>query len=269
MSEERNKILSKKLVEFGLSEKEALIYLSLLELEIAGVNEISKRSGINRSSSYVVLESLKKKGFVGISDDKKVRRYIASPPETIHRVAEDLARKQDDVRKSISSIIPELKALHKDTKHRPRVRVLEGKDGLISAFEDSLSCREGVMRVSSSVENLLNIIPEDYFPNYVKRRIEKKIKLKGIHPNTEFAKKIIGLDPEAFDRPLLIPSKDFKMPADFAIYDDKIAYMSPENEGFAIIIESREMSNVMKSIFDLAWVEAERLSKDKDTRKNS
>ena len=75
-------ILLKQLVNFGLSEKEAKIYLALLELEMATVFEVAKQSGINRSSAYVVLEGLKKKGLVGISDDKKVRRYIAASPET-------------------------------------------------------------------------------------------------------------------------------------------------------------------------------------------
>ena len=49
------------LKNFGLSEKEAKIYLALLELEAATVFETAKQSGINRSSAYVVLEALQKK----------------------------------------------------------------------------------------------------------------------------------------------------------------------------------------------------------------
>ncbi len=86
-------VLLKQLQNFGLSEKEGKIYLALLELEMATVFEVAKQSGINRSSAYVVLEALKKKGLVGISDDKKVRKYIAASPETLLHSAKTAAQK--------------------------------------------------------------------------------------------------------------------------------------------------------------------------------
>ncbi len=70
-------MLIKDLIEFGLSEKEAKIYIALLELEIATVNEIAKKAGVNRSSTYVTLDGLISKGFVSISDDKNIRHYCA------------------------------------------------------------------------------------------------------------------------------------------------------------------------------------------------
>ena len=93
--------LHKKLTDFGLSEKEAKIYLALLELEAATVSEAAKNSGINRSSAYVVLEALRKKGIVGISDDKKVRRYLAASPETLLRSAITSAQKQEEIKSGI------------------------------------------------------------------------------------------------------------------------------------------------------------------------
>lgn len=253
-------MLIKDLVEFGLSEKESSIYLALLKLEVAGVNEIAKSTKINRSTAYVTLESLKEKGLVSISDDKKVRRYVATSPEVLLRTAQNLAEKQETIKKRMEVIVPELRALHKDTKQKPIVRVFEGKQGLISAFEDTLESKEKLMRVSSSVGALLGIMPE-YFPEYVKRRVQLGIKMHGIHPNDEFAQKLIEIGPKNFDKPVLVPKEKYPFPADLAIYDNKIGYMSPEKGGIAIIIESKEISDVMKSIFDLAWEEAKRLNK--------
>lgn len=62
-----NEVLIRNLTEFGLSDKEARIYLALLELEIATAFDTAKHAGINRSSTYVVLESLKKKGLVWLT----------------------------------------------------------------------------------------------------------------------------------------------------------------------------------------------------------
>jgi len=60
-------MLLKDLTSLGLSDKEAKTYLTLLELEVASVAEITKASGLNRSSTYVTLEMLKKRGLVNIN----------------------------------------------------------------------------------------------------------------------------------------------------------------------------------------------------------
>jgi sugar-specific transcriptional regulator TrmB len=250
----------KELIEFGLSDKEARVYLALLELEIAGVQEIAKVADVNRSTAYVTLESLKKRGFVSISDEKNVRQYIATPPDAILRVARDKAHQQEHVLEKIEQIVPEMKALFKGTKKKPIVKIFEGKEGLISAFEDTLKCKEKLIRVSSAIGNLKKIIPE-YLAEYIKKRYESGIKMKGIHPNDSDIKYLISISPKNFDQPITIPINKSSFLADLAVYDNKIGYMSHKNGGLAILIESKEIADVMKDIFDLAFEEAKRLNK--------
>lgn len=248
-----NSPLVKNLIEYGLSDKEAKTYLALLKLEVATVNEIAQVTGINRSSAYVVLGALKEKGLVNISIDKKIQRYVATTPEALLQVAENKARRQREIKEKIDAIVPELKALHKDTKKRPKVLVYEGMNGLANAFGDSLSCREKMVRVFSAAQNLSEPII-----NYFHKRNELKIAVKGIHPNTDNSKKLIKLSPE-FDDSVLIPKDQYCFSADLAIYDNKIGYMSSGNGGWAIIIESKEMSEIMKSVFDLAFSRAKEI----------
>jgi len=253
--------LIKKLTAFGLSDKEAKIYLALLELGTAKVSEVAKYSKINRATTYVVLENLKKRGLVGVSYDKKIRCYVASSSEILLHAARAEANRQIEIKENIESAIPELKALHKNTKHVPIVRVFEGKSGLINAFEDTLKCKEKLIRVISAVENIAGFLP-DYFPNYIKQRMKNGIKMHGIHPVETMAKKLIKLDEIKFDTPIIIPKDKYKSPADMAIYDDMINLMSSKDGGFAVLIQNKEMTEVMKSIFDLAWEEAKRLNSE-------
>jgi len=252
-------MLAKTLMEFGLNEKEAAIYIALLQLEIAPVQEIAQKTEINRSTVYVVLESLIKKGLVSISGDKSVQQYVATSPEILLNTAENVANKQSQILKKIEKILPELKALHKDTKQKPKVRVFEGKEGLISAFEDTLTAKEKFMRVTSSPGNLAGIIG-DYLPTYMQKRYERKIRMNGIHPDNKYNRSLSKYVSRKLDNPLLVPPEKYKIPADLSIYDDKIGYMSAENGGIGVIIESKEIADVMKSVFDLAWQEAKRLS---------
>ncbi len=256
MSAPANNVLINNLVEFGLTPKEAKIYIALLEFEIATVTEVAKVSGINRSSTYVILESLKQKGLVSVSEDKNVQQYVPTSPNMLLKTAERLAEKHEQIKNNIDAIIPDLKTLHKGTKQKPIVRVFEGKEGLMSLFEDSLISREKLMRVASSVENMLDIIPQEYFQDFLTRRFGQGIKMYGIHPNSKLTEYLLKTFPNSIDEQVIIPEGDFKFPSDFAIYDEKLAYMSPNNGGIGVIIESKEMADVMKSIFDLAFLGA-------------
>ena len=54
---------------------------------MASVGEIVKASGLNRSSTYVTLEMLKKKSLVSITGEELVLRYVATSPEVLLRSA--------------------------------------------------------------------------------------------------------------------------------------------------------------------------------------
>lgn len=71
--------------------------MALLEHGASGVNEVAKKAGVNRSSAYVVLENLAKKGLVGISGNNIKTRYIAASPETLLHLAEEQLNKQQKI----------------------------------------------------------------------------------------------------------------------------------------------------------------------------
>ena len=256
-----NKVIIKQLIEFGLSDKEAKVYLALIELEVATVTEISKTANIKRSSTYVVLESLKEKGLVSMSEDKKVQNYVAISPDMLLLEAQTRAKKAEDIKIKISEIVPELKALHKDTKQKPIVKVFEGKQGVMNSMSESLECDEKLIRVCSSHESWLNEYPDfkEFIIDYVKRRHKLGIKMHSIHPDTDVAIQLTKMNPFEFDKTVLIPKLKYKFPAELAIWDNKIGYVSPDKRGFAMTIESKEIAEVMKTLFDLAYEEAKRI----------
>src|SRR5581483_2129774 len=98
MSASNNNVLAKQLIEFGLSQKEAKVYLALLELEVGSVSEVAKSANINRSSTYVVLSSLKKKGLISTSEDKKIQMFVATPPEMLLLEAQEKAKQAESIK---------------------------------------------------------------------------------------------------------------------------------------------------------------------------
>jgi len=259
MSSNTNNILTKTLLEFGLSEKEAAVYLALLQLETASVHDLAKYAGVNRSSTYVVLESLRKKGVAGISETNKGPKYVPAPPDVLYKIAEDSAKKTQETKDRIKKILPSLRAIHKDSKIKPSVQVFEGKEGIMNLYNDALSSQRGsIMRAFSQPGAWSKFGPE-YFAYLREKRKERGVHLRAIRPNifkndeefgNEKSKKRLA--------EFRFLQKDTKpLTSDFRIYDDKIALTSSKDE-FGIIIENKEIVDAVKFIFDLAWDKAEK-----------
>jgi len=260
-------ILIENLIDFGLSEKEAKVYVATLELETASANEIAKKSGVNRSSTYVVIESLKKQGLVSVTENKGkiVKQYTATPPEMLLNLAKKRAEKQERIRKMIEELVPSLEALHKDTKHKPKVFVYEGAENVKASYYElsSLNFKD----IWRTYEDLAEI--DKYLPGFLdKDTIERKkdeVKLCGINPDTKENREImeINKDTQYNDVNLLIPKNKFRSVSqliNFAVRGDEIIFSSLR-QSFSIVIKHQEIADTLKNIFDLAWKEAERIGK--------
>lgn len=57
------------------------------------------------------------------------------------------------------------------------------------------------------------------------------------------------------DEQIFLDDTKYTLPADFVVYDDKIAFMSADFGGYTIIIEHQKIAETMKEIFDLAYKE--------------
>jgi HTH-type transcriptional regulator, sugar sensing transcriptional regulator len=239
-----------ELKEFGLSDKEAKVYLALLELEVATVNEVAKAAEVNRSSTYVVLEGLRKRGLVSVSAGNDPQKYVVAPPDKLLRLAEQRAREQEGIRKRIDEILPDLKSLYKGTKQKPAVRIFEGSEGVMTHMEESLKMKEKLMRIYASGR-----APHDFYleflPKYFAAKQKAGIVSRGIHPNEQSSWEIAKHQPKT-DESVFVDPNRYKFVADFVIYDDTVAYISHQGE-HAITIESPEIAEAMKSAFDLAF----------------
>jgi DNA-binding MarR family transcriptional regulator len=72
----------------GLDRHETDIYLSLIQLGDATAGELSKTSGVPRTYTYKVLESLEDKGFVHQRQTQSIRRYSITDFEAPKRYIE-------------------------------------------------------------------------------------------------------------------------------------------------------------------------------------
>ncbi len=256
----------KTLIEFGLSEKEAKVYLALLELEVAGANEISKKAGINRSSTYVVIDSLKRKGLVSMTPDSSKQKYVAAVPETFLNIVKDKIDRLTTTKRKVEEIIPEIRGIQKNNQHKPKVTIYEGKEAVLSVYYLIFNEKDGTtLRVFENPEGMLNIIPNDFITEDSKIRRERKLNMFMISPNNEHSKKVVDLytKSKSPDKFALIPEilfSDSKKSTNFCVYGDKIEFYNLKEE-FVVMIQNQGIADTLKKVFDLAWKESGRLNK--------
>ncbi|KKQ72236.1 MAG: transcriptional regulator TrmB [Candidatus Peregrinibacteria bacterium GW2011_GWC2_39_14] len=237
------------LIKFGLADKEAKIYLALLEMGPSTVTEISKKAKITRTNGYHVLNGLITKGLVSTYEEKSKMVFIAENPERIVSMLEENLKEIETNIQRAKKVLPEFKAIHRHPTGKLKIKFYEGVEGIISVYEDTLTARSTILGYAS-VENQHSFMP-GYFPEYYDRRTRRGIPVKAILAYTENSFRIKDLDKAHIRTSKIIPVK-YRISPEIDIYDDKVTIMSLK-EKFGAIIESREVADAFKKLFMLAY----------------
>ncbi|MFA4942624.1 MAG: helix-turn-helix domain-containing protein [Patescibacteria group bacterium] len=245
------------LKQAGFLDKEISVFLTLLEMGQGTVSEISRKAKINRTTGYVILDSLANKGLASISGKEPKQEYMAESPENLAKYLNGQIEKQKSVVDKINKMIPELTSLY-NVGDRPRVRFYEGLEGLKQVYEDTLTATEPIVAYAA-FEDMHKTLP-NYFPEYYKRRAKKGISIRGIVPATPLARERMKFSKDEAREMALVPADKYGFSPEIDVYDNKIMIAS-WREKLGIIIESDEIADAMKKMFELAWLEAKRMDK--------
>lgn len=255
---DNNNELKNLLIDVGLKEKEADVYLAILSLGQGTASQIARGAHIVRTTVYDILSSLFDKDLVTLTGKEPKQEYVAESPDNLKIYIEsELGKMQTDLEDAKNVLIPQLKSIH-NVGNRPKVMFYEGKEGLERVYEDTLNSREEILAYAS-VEDV-NLALPNYFPFYFKRRAEKGIPIRAIFPESPEARARANLDKEEKRTSVIIPKK-YGFHPEINIYDDKVMIAS-WREKLGITIESTEIADMMKKVFELAWAEAKRLDQE-------
>ncbi len=252
------------LKQFGLSAKEASIYLSLLELGASSVSQIAVKAKINRTTAYDILEALVQYGLVSYVKEETKKHYVAENPEALVGYLEKKGRALISKASEAKKILPELKSVYNLIPHKPKVKYYDGEDGIIAMYEDSLTSRSEILSWLDPERTA--DFSEDYFSQYYKRRAEKGIHIKAIVNDVPISHEINSRN-KAEDREMkIIPRQMMDIVPECYVYDDKVAFMSLR-EKFGVMIESKDIAKALRKLYELAWKHAGEI--DKASQRNS
>lgn len=244
MEEEISDILE----EYGLSEKEAEVFLYLVENNGTTAYKIAKGTKIYKSTCYDVLERLIEKGFVAKSTDDNKRIYSARDITEILGVVKSKEA-------LLTSLIPKIKNLESKeetfVKHVDSESAFLGIDTKISelakrnelTFFYMLGNNPEITTKSSAIliQRLINELS--------KTNIKKSIKCQGLwdfrFKESNFMKNFAVLGENRF---IDLPSN-----ATTIIFDGHIVFFFIEDRPNTIEIKNKKISEEMKSYFEYLW----------------
>jgi len=247
------KSLHSILKETGLNDKQATVYLTLLELNEGLPSAIARKSGLKRPTVYVVLDTLMEKGLVS-----RVRRKGS----TFFRAIEPTALYEDQHRKleSLRAAVPELVTLHQRFQTNPQMVIFEGTEGIIQVMEDTLNA-EGEILCWSNVDQAVNTILADYHPRYLKKKIKNKIITKCLFLYDEPAFRMKMNAKKEFREVFFLPKDKFPFENEINVYNDKMSIISHKDQ-VGVIIQNQAIADTQRAIFNFGFEYAQSLEKE-------
>jgi HTH-type transcriptional regulator, sugar sensing transcriptional regulator len=241
-----------QLQHLGLSDKESKVYLAALELGPSPVQDISRKSKVNRATTYVMIESLSARGLMSTFQKGKKRYYVSESPERLVQIIETEQKVLASKRDELEGMMPVLSSLYNSEGAKPQVRYFEGIDGL----ETTRSIFEKLPG------EFLQIVPFDEVLAFEEslhgrdEHIERLKKKKGLSGRVL----AVVSDPEKSKVPELkgvevryVSHDTFPIHGELTVRGNHVFLFSHKSSVLSVVLVSQEIADVVRALFELAW----------------
>lgn len=234
------------LMKRGMLEKEALVYLTALELASAPASTIARKANIKRTTAYAILRDLEQRGIATSIIRKQLSYFSVVDPEQL------LSQLQEKCQE-FQQIVGQMQNLKDIYATKPRVDYYEGISWLKQVYSDILKeCDNKVIYGFIGAEGIDPDL-ESYLINYnIPQRVAKGIFAKIIVSDTPANKRYAWLDSIGLKQTKIISWSVLQHASEISLYGSNkvciVMYWS--DELYATVITSKHLYDNRKSIFD-------------------
>ena len=234
------------LKELGLSDKEAKTYLAILELGSTTIKPIADRAGIQRTSVYNFIDRLVERGLVTQAQVRGRMHYQAVSPSHLLEIQRHRLH-------LIEENIPNFLSLYNATPHKPRIQYFEGATQMRQALYEEAHCKHRTafllptkdLMEMIGVETMADVNTKRVAAGVIGRSLRVRDKAMPFPTSAQSTKNMLTVR---------ITPPQYKSSMGIGLYDTgKVGFFSSKNEGFAIMIESQELYEVMSTFYEMLW----------------
>lgn len=260
-----NEQLLRHLEDMGLSEKEARVYVASLMLGPATVQQIANQADIKRVTTYVILESLSGLGLVGQASQGKKTYFTAEDPASLEGLLNKKQQELESQKEAFRAFLPDLESLKSIPPETPTVKYYDTVEGLHSVIGSFLL--SAVANETESIYGFSDVDKvEEFFPQIAKRKGNPVRIEAGMHSKLIYTSQrgpiYKATDKQNIRESRHIPADRYPIKGDLTLAGDSTLFLSLDGDHpFGVSIKSAAVAAVMRTLFDLAWSEAEKYNK--------
>ena len=236
-----------------MSDKEAKVYLASLELGPAPIAAIAKQASVNRPTTYVIIESLIKKGLMSSFDKGKKTFFSAESPERLLSLLRLKEKETQEQAREFETILPDLKKLYSLAGGAPKVRFFEGKKGIQTIQEDIIASKPKKVDEFTSLDDAYKIFPPT--PTDHRHKIQKAIQRARTIYTSKKGPVLDNNKDQTSNQKKFVPQDKYPFSCDVILYANKVAVIAYKNL-IGILIEDPEIARMFTFIFELSWAGA-------------
>lgn len=243
------------LESLGLTEIQSRFYLALLKRGGTAVSKVAKDLEINRTNSYNIVQKLKDLDLVWEENHVAGKVIHAKSYEQILSALDTQSKKINTYKDSIEKLIPIFTTFESDrASFAPKIKTFEGKSAITNMTEDILNSA----KQSKEIYLLTNQQSERGFftaskrQKFINTRVEKKIFIKVLAVDNKEGRDLIKEDKKLLRETKILP-QSFNFHSEIYIYDGKVSMVDLKGDIIGVIIESEELFQVHRSLFESLW----------------
>lgn len=248
------------LVSSGVSEKEAKLYVLLLKSGSSSIPMLYKKLRLPKVQGDKIVSALEGRGLVERRTLSKKTILTAADPKLVLQSIEKDEKQIVGRKEQASKLIEPLRLLGAKSSTKPQLHFFVDIEGVRAALDDTLSAKEKTIRAFFSMADLAEFVGGDYLEEYSKRRVSAGLNLQAIRTferdkrssaKPKKQQKYLSSKEERLD--VRFVSEDLAFPMTLFLYDQKLLAISSRAENFAFVIESKELCQLQKKLFELSW----------------
>lgn len=230
------------LMNLGLSQNEAKVYLSLLEISQNTVTHIADHSKLHRANVYESLNRLVEKGLVTYIEKKRAKYYEAAEPNALMRILKDKEN-------MLQSILPQLNMIQKLSSSKGQAHIFEGIPAFVNLLYGFLKYKKPIFAygIPKSAPEMM----KTRIPHFHKERLEKGIAMKHIY-NHKALKRIKFLNGMKNTEAKYLPKK-FDSLVSTNICGDEVVITLWRKPVTSIQIKNKLVAESYRNYFNLLW----------------
>ena len=234
----------KALLDLGLTDKEAKVFVASLELGPATAQQLAAKAVVVRPTAYVAIGGLVKRGLMSQVTRGKKQFFQSEKPERLAQLLESEKRQILEREQKLKHLLPMLQSLITSAADRPEAKYYEGAEGLEAlhrVFVDSRAKALDLVVARRDTTDISALASWGLAGDLKMRLIRVRqggrgpaIVAKGITAR-ELIRKDLGFDGE------------------IAIFGDSAALVSRRDKPYGVLIQGADFAGLARLMFDGFW----------------